>query len=301
MPAKRVMIRQRKRSPRQKLVLYEWLDPDTALDFAYATHSADDESIMGTSEGELAKREALLFRSLTAPPETPDWSYLAQVSLIVFSHARGITRRKKAQLRDLAAAQAQYDEAHERLKGSQTEGAISNLLRSIGFVPALLGAMGYFFAQTIGPFLLPYMPESTPHSGVWPSLLAMFMFGGVGKILSARWTAFSLNRISSTYRQRCQMARLIYERGKYEEIKNNRMKLSHLWKGYTGQTYPETASYALVIAGDLKTEEMLQQAQTQYQMSDVAVVFGYVRLPFQRYFKRRKSVGQQEAISSLPT
>jgi hypothetical protein len=44
---------------------------------------------------------------------------------------------------------------------------------------------------------------------------------------------------------------------------------------------------------------MLQQAQNQYQMSDVAVFLGYVRLPFQRYFKRRKSVEQQEAISGV--
>jgi hypothetical protein len=45
---------------------------------------------------------------------------------------------------------------------------------------------------------------------------------------------------------------------------------------------------------------MLQQAQNQYQMSDVAVVFGYARLPFQRFSKGRKMVGQQDAIPGVP-
>ncbi|MDO8518018.1 MAG: hypothetical protein Q7S26_01860 [bacterium] len=260
-------------SPRKKkLVRLAWLDPDAALNFGYALHAADDEGLKGTAEGRLANRQADKFNSLTAAEGTPDWEYLTQVETIVLSHARGITRRKKAQLEELRNAARQHMEALQNFRGSRSQSNLLNILYSKagmnGLLMALLAGIGYFLAQTIGPFLLPYLPQSA-HDGRAPSFLAALIFAGLGRFVSAKWTDFSQSRIERNYQRLYHRAKLTYEQGKLDEIQKHREWLCILWKQYMGEEYPEKPSYAVVIKADINTEIGLQEMQTESQQSDI--------------------------------
>ncbi len=261
----------RPRQGRKKLVTMTWLDPDAALNFAYAIHAADDEGLRGTVEGRQANRQADKFSTLSARRGTPDWEYLTQVENIVLSHARSITRDKKAQLEELKNARIQYQTALQTFRGSRSQSNLLNILYSKagmrGIVMALSGGIGYFFAQTVGPFLLPYLPEAA-HSGQAPSLLLGLIFAGVSRIVSAKMSDFSQTRIEGNYQSRCQRARLVYEENKLEGIQKSREWLCMLWKQYMGEEYPETPSYALVIKAEINTEKGLQAVQNESQKSD---------------------------------
>ncbi len=275
-----------------------WLDPVTAINYGYALHASDDQELKDTNEGATAQMLADKFRNLSAEPGTPDESYLTQVQLVILSHARGITRRKKIQIQELRDAKVESD---ERLGRIQSRGLTTwlNVLYTRGgmmiFATVFMGAIGYLMAQTIGPFLVEYLPDDSKAGGP-PSKLAAVFFAGVGKYLSTRWSDLTQNRIVEMYDRRVFEARTVYEQGKLDEIRIHREKLMFLWKEYMGTDYPETASYALVIAGDLRTQIRVHQHRVDSGRSLPAVMYNKAKEVIWRKKKITVEVEETRAL-----
>jgi hypothetical protein len=55
------------------------------------------------------------------------------------------------------------------------------------------------------------------------------------------------------------MAYLTYEIGKLKEYRQCRQQLCEAWLQYTGEEYPATASYCMVMEGDIETRRALER------------------------------------------
>jgi hypothetical protein len=267
----------RKKKTRPK---FWWLNPDVLLDFAYAIHASGDISHGDSIAREIAKEQARVFLALTAEVGTADWTYLVEAKGIVTSHSLGITRRKRNMLDDLAAAGKRYLDMNEQLKGSRNQSMFINVLYSKaglqGMTMALVAGIGYFLAQTIGPFLTTYLPMEA-RQGRAPSILMGLVFAGIAKYVNSVYSDFRTTRISDIYREAIQMARLTYEEGKLDEYKVHRAELCLLWQKYTGKKYPQTPRYEMVLEADVRTEQLRKVMSDESARSGVVIIFQKIR------------------------
>jgi len=264
---------------------------DEALNIGYAIHSADDPALRDKIAQENARIVVKKFLSLEAQPGSPDEAYLNCVRAIVHSQARGIARRKERYIQDLKAAQLQRRRRRNSIRQSRRSNDwLNSAWRLLG--PVILGLTGYLFAHLLAVFV----PEevATQTGSRIPAILMGLVFVAVGRSVGFYINEMQRNKIEAEYNSRCYLAFLTYEIGKLKEFRQYRKQLCEAWLQYTGEEYPITASYQMVMESDIETRRQLERHLQVYDT-------GYVRLLMRmiRILRGKRRTGA-EKLPALP-
>jgi hypothetical protein len=249
---------------------------DEAIDIGYAFHAANDPALAGTQCQRLAERITEQFLSLTARGENAaEVPYLACVQGIALSYGRGISRLKNEFSKRIERAKEERKRRESQLRGSGvSSGAMAALWKLIGAF--ILGAIGYLFAKVVGAHVV--SSDVVMQTGTQlPSLLVGGATAFFGRYVSVWWNNRLRDRIAREYDAECYRAFLDYERGKLRAYKQSRTRLCEAWREYTGEDYPDTASYQMVIEGDIETRKSLERTLLASSMTDARRIFRLVR------------------------
>ena len=265
---------------------------DEALNIGYAIHSADDPAL----RDKIAQRNAQIvvdkFLALETEAGSPEEAYLSCVRAIVHSQARGITRRKEQYIRDLKAAQLRRRRQRNSIRQSRRSNDwLNSAWRLLG--PLILGLTGYLFAHVVALFV----PEevATQTGSRIPAILMGLVFVAIGRSIGFYVNEMQRNKIEAEYNSRCYLAFLTYESGKLKEFRQYRGQLCEAWLQYTGEDYPITASYQMVMESDIETRRQLERHLQAYDT-------GYIR-PAMRIMRivRGKRKNGAEKHPALPS
>ena len=275
-------------SPEAKIRL---ANVDEALNIGYAIHSADDPALRDKLTQENARLVAKKFLALEAQPGSPDEAYLNSVRAIVLSQARGISRRKERYIQDLKAAQLRRRRQRNSIRQSRRSNDwLSSAWRLLG--PLILGLSGYLSAHLLAVFV----PEevATQTGSRIPAILMGLVFVAIGRSVGYYLNEMQRNKIESEYNSRCYLALLTYEIGKLKEFRQYRKQLCEAWLQYTGEEYPITASYQMVMESDIETRRQLERHLQVYDT-------GYIRLLVRmiRILRGKRKTGA-EKLPALP-
>jgi hypothetical protein len=264
---------------------------DEALNIGYAVHSADDPALRDKLTQENARIVAKKFLALEAQPGSPDEAYLNSVRAIVLSQARGISRRKERYIQDLKAAQLRRRRQRNSIRQSRRSNDwLSSAWRLLG--PLILGLTGYLSAHLLAVFV-PEDVASQTGSRI-PAILMGLVFVAIGRSIGFYLNEMQRNKIESEYNSRCYLAFLTYEIGKLKEFRQYRRQLCEAWLQYTGEEYPITASYQMVMESDIETRRQLERHLQVYDT-------GYIRLLVRmiRILRGKRKTGA-EKLPALP-
>jgi hypothetical protein len=264
---------------------------DEALNIGYAMHSADDPALTGKVAQQNARIVVQKFLALGAAAGTPEEGYLNCVRAIVHSQARGIARRKERYIQDLKAAQLQRRRKRNSIREARrSTDWLNSAWRLLG--PLILGLAGYLSAHLIGQFMPKEMAAET--GSKIPAILMGLVFVAIGRSVGFYMGEMQRNKIEAEYNSRCYLAFLTYELGKLKEFTQYRKQLCEAWLEYTGEEYPITASYQMVMESDIETRRQLERHLQVYET-------GYVRLlmRFIRIIRGRRKNGA-EKLPELP-
>ncbi len=236
-------------------------NPDEALNFGYALHCSDDEALKGTHTQRLAIATIERFRALKGEPGSAEEAYLGSIYGIILSHARGLTRRKQAWLKELSEAAGERQRKLQKMQDARKSSApIAIVFKQVA--PAIMVLAGYLFGKVIALVVPGEIASQTGER--MPSLLVGLVFLFVWLKATAWYNDRERERIEVTYRASCQHADLSYELGKRTEYRLYRSKLCEAWKEYTDKDYPETASYEMVIEGDISTRQAFERKMSSF-------------------------------------
>jgi hypothetical protein len=263
---------------------------DEALNIGYAMHSAEDTSLKNRLCQENARIVVRKFLALETEPDPAEEAYLTCVRAIVHSQARGITRRKEQYGRDLKAAEYRRRRQRQRIRQAwRSNDWLNSAWRLLG--PLILGLSGYLFAHIISTFV---PPEVSSQTGTRiPAILMGLVFVAVGRSLTFYLNDLQRNRIETEYNSRCYLAFLSYEIGKLQEYRQYRKQLCEAWLQYSGEEYPVTASYQMVMEGDIEMRRQLERHLQIYNASYIRFGMRIVRA------LRGKSSRQKGVAASL--
>jgi hypothetical protein len=265
---------------------------DEALNIGYAIHSADDPALRNKVAQQNARIVVEKFLALKAEPGSPEDGYLTCVRAIVHSQARGITRRKERYIQDLKAAQLrrrlQRNAIRQRRRSNDW---LSSAWRLLG--PVILALTGYLFAHLFATFVPDEVATQT--GSRIPAILMGLVFVAIGRSIGFYVDETRRNRIESEYNSRCYLAFLTYEIGKLKEFRQYRGQLCEAWLQYTGEEYPITASYQMVMESDIETRRQLERHLQVYDT-------GYIRLLMRMLrILRGKRKHDTEKLPALPS
>jgi hypothetical protein len=248
---------------------------DEALNIGYAIHSADDPVLRNKIAQQNAQIVVTQFLTLEAEAGSPEEAYLTCVRAIVHSQARGIARRKERYIQDLRAAQLKRRRQRNSIRQSRRSNDwLNSAWRLLG--PLILGLTGYLFAQIIGA-VVPDEVVAQTGSRI-PAILMGLVFVAIGRSVSFYVNEMQRNRIESEYNSRCYLAFLTYERGKLEEFRQYRKQLCEAWLQYTGEDYPITASYQMVMESDIETRRQLERHLQIYDTGYIRLILRMMRI-----------------------
>ena len=265
---------------------------DEALNVGYAIHSADDPALRNKIAQQNAQIVVGKFLSLEAEAGSPEEAYLTCVRAIVHSQARGITRRKEQYIQDLKAAQLRRRRQRNSIRQSRRSNDLLNSAwRLLG--PVILGLSGYLFAQLFAVFV----PEevATQTGSRIPAILMGLVFVAIGRSVGFYVNEMRRNKIESEYNSRCYLAFLTYEIGKLKEFRQYRGQLCEAWLQYTGEEYPITASYQMVMESDIETRRQLERHLQVYDTGSIRLIMRMIRI------LRGKRKSGLEKLPSLPS
>jgi hypothetical protein len=264
---------------------------DEALNIGYAMHSADDPALQGKVAQQNARIVVQKFLALEAQPGTPEEGYLNCVRAIVHSQARGIARRKERYVQDLKAAQFQRRRKRNAIREARRSSDwLNSAWRLLG--PLILGLAGYLSAHVIGLFVLEEVSAQT--GSKIPSILMGLVFVAVGRSAAFYMGETQRNKIEAEYNSRCYLAFLTYELGKLKEFRQYRKQLCEAWQEYTGEEFPVTASYQMVMESDIETRRQLERHLRVYETGYVRLLMRFIRII------RGKRKSNAEKLPALP-
>ena len=248
---------------------------DEALNIGYAIHSADDPALRDKLTQEDARLVAKKFLALEAEPGSPDEAYLNSVRAIVLSHARGISRRKERYIQDLKAAQLRRRRQRNSIRQSRRSNDwLSSAWRLLG--PLILGLSGYLSAHLLAVFVPDEVATQT--GSRIPAILMGLVFVAIGRSVGYYLNEMQRNKIEAEYNSRCYLAFLTYEIGKLKEFRQYRKQLCEAWQQYTGEEYPITASYQMVMESDIETRRQLERHLQAYDTGYIRPVMRVMRI-----------------------
>jgi hypothetical protein len=264
---------------------------DEALNIGYAMHSADDPALKNRHTQANARIVVDKFLAIEAEPGSPEEAYLNCVRALVHSQARGITRRKAQYTRDLKAAEYRRRQQRQRIRQSRrSTDWLNSAWRLLG--PLILGLSGYLFAHLISVFVPEDVSRET--GSKVPALLMGLVFVAIGRSVSFYLGDLQRNKIETEYNSRCYLAFLTYEIGKLKEYRQCRAQLCEAWLQYTGEEFPLTASYQMVMEGDIETRCQLERHMQIYNTSYIRFGMRLVRI------LRGKRVAVRPRLPELP-
>jgi hypothetical protein len=264
---------------------------DEALNIGYAMHSADDPALNGKLAQHNARIVVQKFLALDAAAGTPEEGYLSCVRAIVHSQARGIARRKDRYTQDLKAAQLKRRRQRNAIREARRSSDwLNSAWRLLG--PVILGLAGYLSAHVVGLFV----PEeiSTQTGSRIPAILMGLVFVALGRSAGFYMTEMQRNKIEAEYNSRCYLAFLTYEIGKLKEFRQYRKQLCEAWLEYTGEEYPVTASYMMVMESDIETRRQLERHLGVYDTGYIRLLVRFIRII------RGKRKSSAEKLPALP-
>jgi hypothetical protein len=275
-------------SPESKI----WLpNVDEALNIGYAMHSADDPALAGKIAQQNARIVVKQFLAIQTTPGTPEDGYLTCVRAIVHSQARGLARRKERYTNDLKAAQFQRRRKRNAIREARRSSDWLNSAWRL-LLPVILALAGYLSARAIGGFV----PDevSTQTGTKLPAILMSLVFVAIGRSVGFYMGELQRNRIEAEYNSRTYLAFLNYELGKLKEFRQYRKQLGEAWLSYTGEEYPVTASYQMVMEGDIETRRQLERHLAVYETGYVRLLMRFIRII------RGKKKNNGDKLPSLP-
>jgi hypothetical protein len=264
---------------------------DEALNIGYAMHSADDPALHGKVAQQNARIVVQKFLALDAATGTPEEGYLNCVRAIVHSQARGIARRKERYVQDLKGAQLQRRRQRNAIREARRSSDwLNSAWRLLG--PLILGLAGYLSAHIIGLFV----PEdvSAQTGSRIPAILMGLVFVAIGRSCGFYMGEMQRNKIEAEYNSRCYLAFLTYELGKLKEFRQYRKQLCEAWQEYTGEEFPVTASYQMVMESDIETRRQLERHMRVYETGYVRLLMRFIRII------RGKRKSNAEKLPALP-
>lgn len=264
---------------------------DEALNIGYAMHSADDPALAGRLSQEHARLVVRQFLALRAQAGSPEEGYLNCVRAIVLSQGRGISRRKERYIADLKAAQQQRRRKRNAIREARRSSDwLNSAWRLLG--PVILALSGFLSAHLIGT-MVPRDVAAETGSRI-PAILLGLVFVAIGRSVGFYMMEMQRNKIEAEYNSRCYMAYLSYEIGKLKEFRQYRRQLCEAWLEYTGEVYPVTASYQMVMESDIETRRQLERHLRVYETGYVRLLMRFIRII------RGKRRTQAEKLPALP-
>jgi hypothetical protein len=264
---------------------------DEALNIGYAMHSADDPALNGKLAQQNARIVVQKFLALDAQHGTPEEGYLNCVRTIVHSEARGIARRKERYINDLKAAHLQRRRKRNSIREARrSTDWLNSAWRLVG--PLILLLAGYLSARLIGAFVPQGVAAETGTK--IPAILMGLVFVFVGRSVGFYMNEMQRNKIEAEYNSRCYLAFLTYELGKLKEFNQYRKQLCEAWLQYTGEEYPVTASYQMVMESDIETRRQLERHLQVYETGYVRLLMRFVRII------RGKRKNHEDKLPALP-
>lgn len=228
---------------------------DEVINIGYAFHAVDDPALVGKQSQAVARQVVERFLALKAEPGTFEDAYLSAIKAIVLSHGRGLTRKKERYIKDLEAAREEKERLEEQIRESRKyTGKLAVMWKVLG--PVILGVLGYLVAQVLSPIVPEQVTDQTGDKA--PSILMGLVFVYIGRWLSTWYSNLVRNKIIAAYDSRCYLAELHYDLGKMKENRTYRAQLCEEWKQYTGEDFPDTASYLMIMEGDIETRQRLE-------------------------------------------
>src|SRR5262249_7725005 len=138
--------------------------------------------------------------------------------------------------------------------------------------------------------------EVTTQSGSrLPAVLMGLVFVAIGHSVGFYLNEMQRNKIESEYNSRCYLAFLTYEIGKLKEFRQYRKQLCEAWLQYTGEQYPITASYQMVMESDIETRRQLERHLQVYDTGYIRLIMRMVRI------LRGKRKHDPEKLPPLPS
>jgi hypothetical protein len=248
---------------------------DEALNIGYALHSADDPALNGKLAQQNARIVVQKFLALDAQTGSPEEGYLTCVRTIVHSEARGIARRKERYINDLKAAQLQRRRKRNSIREARrSTDWLNSAWRLVG--PLILWLAGYLSANLIAT-VMPQGVAAETGTKI-PAILVGLVFVFVGRSVGFYIGEMQRNKIEAEYNSRCYLAFLTYELGKLKEFNQYRRQLCEAWLQYTGEEYPITASYQMVMESDIETRRQLERHLQVYETGYVRLLMRFIRI-----------------------
>ena len=108
-----------------------------------------------------------------------------------------------------------------------------------------------------------------------PAILMALVFVAIGRSASFYLSDLQRNKIEAEYNSRCYLAFLSYEISKLKEFRQYRQQLCDAWLLYTGEHFPITASYQMVMESDIETRRHLERHLQIYDTGRFRLSPGY--------------------------
>jgi hypothetical protein len=266
---------------------------DEILDLGYAAHAADDAALRGTDAQTNAKQIIARFIAME-PRNDTEAAYLACAQAIVLTHGRALARRKRTWEGALDAARLERERLLDRIRQSRHQNSwLSLVWRLLG--PVILGLTGYLVARVLAFVVPDDIAAQTGHNV--PSILMGLVFVFIGRSVAFWLSDQQRSAIELHYDARCYQADIAYELGKREEHHYYRARLCEAWKQYTDEDYPKTASYEMVMAGDIETRKRLERQRLVFNRTTLWLLRRAARLLRGKKSKKRNGAIDDEAAS----
>jgi hypothetical protein len=218
--------------------------------------------------------------------------YLACVRGIALSYGRGISRLKDQFEKRIARAKEERKRREGQMRGAGlSSGAMAMMWKLAGAF--ILGAIGYLFAKVVGAHVVSSDVAMTTGTQL-PSLIVGGATAFFGRYISVWWNNRTRDRIAREYDAECYRAFLDYERGKLRAYKQSRTRLCEAWREYAGESYPDTASYQMVIEGDIETRKSLERDLLASSVTDARRILRLVR-----GLRRNRKNGNKVAVEEM--
>lgn len=232
---------------------------DEVLDKGYALHAADDPALLDTEAQKDARHIIEEFRALQPRTDT-EAAYLSAARGIVLAYGRAISRRKQQWSQSLEAARVEREQAIEQMRDSTNQKAwlVTFIWKIMPMIVLVL--TGIAVTQTSN-----YLPEDATKILTWIiSLVVGGIFALIGRLIGTRLRDLRRNALEVRYNAQLFRAHILYEEGKASELRYYRTRMCEAWKQYTGDEFPRTASYAMVMAGDIETRKEIERQRLSY-------------------------------------
>lgn len=274
-------------------------DVDQVLNAGHAIYTADNPYMKGTHDQEVAKRQVKEFLELQTPPNARAVAYRWAIFGIARGYARDLGRCRDEWVQNLKDAREEKNYRDKTLRdGSFTLHSLNVLWKFVG--PLFLGLAGYLFAQVVGATVPIPQGVADVTGTVLPSLLMSLAFALGGRYFMKWLTKRRSNQIVVAYELRKYLAELSYKEKKKVSLEYWREKGREEWLRYTGQPYPETLSYLVVMKTEMEVLQRFHEHDTLYRKSDIerarAVIRSFLETisPW-RWSRREKSAPSAEA------